>query len=135
MANALYTPYKLTALGNGTAVDVDTDNFRINFIDHAVNDPDVVNDDFLDDIVSGEIAESGNLVSPTILAAGAMDTDDITVTSVSGAQFESVNLFKETGTDSTSDLIAHYDTATGLPFTPSGGDITVVVNGSGWYSF
>ena len=63
-----------------------------------------------------------------------MDSNDVTVSSVTGDQFESVVLFKETGTESTSDLMAYYDTATGLPFTPSGGDITVVVNASGWFS-
>jgi hypothetical protein len=29
------------------------------------------------------------------------------------------------GTEATKDLIAYIDVATGLPFTPSGGDITV----------
>jgi hypothetical protein len=53
------------------------------------------------------------------------DADDITLTAVTGDQFESIVVYRDTGTESTSDLIAFFDTATGLPFTPSGGDITI----------
>lgn len=135
MANALFTVYKTTMLGTGTRVDVDTDSFRIIFVDEGVDVPLPATDDFLDDITTGaRIAESANLTGVAILSAGAMDSADVTVSAVTGAQFESVVLFKETGADGTSDLMAYYDTATGLPFTPSGGDITVVVNGSGWFS-
>jgi hypothetical protein len=34
-------------------------------------------------------------------------------------------IYKDTGTAATSPLIAYIDTATGLPVTPNGGDITV----------
>ena len=46
-------------------------------------------------------------------------------TSVTGASIEAIVLYKDTGTDSTSPLIAFIDTATGLPITPNGGDIIV----------
>ncbi len=134
MANALFVPAKVVFLGGGTRIDLDTDNTRIIFVDEGVDVPLPATDAFLTDIATGaRIGESGNLVASSI-TGGAFDTDDITVSAVTGAQFESVVLFKETGADGTSDLIAYYDTATGLPFTPSGGDITVVVNGSGWFS-
>ena len=35
-------------------------------------------------------------------------------------------LYQHTGTDATARLIAYIDTATGLPVTPNGGDITIV---------
>ena len=34
-------------------------------------------------------------------------------------------IYKDTGTEATSPLIAMIDTATGLPITPNGGDIIV----------
>jgi len=39
---------------------------------------------------------------------------------------ESIEIYKDSGVESTSRLIANIDTATGLPVTPNGGDITVV---------
>ncbi|MEX0789805.1 MAG: hypothetical protein WD178_03425, partial [Actinomycetota bacterium] len=57
--------------------------------------------------------------------AGVAHAADITASSVSGDQFESLNAYKDTGTECSSLLIFYIDTATGLPFTPSGGDITV----------
>ena len=55
----------------------------------------------------------------------ADDAADITFTSVSGPSIEAIILFADTGTESTSPLIAYIDTATGLPITPNGGDIIV----------
>lgn len=49
----------------------------------------------------------------------------MTFTSVSGASIEAIIIYKDTGTESTSPLIAFIDTATGLPITPNGGDIIV----------
>ncbi len=39
---------------------------------------------------------------------------------------EAMILFKDTGVESTSRLIAYMDTAVGLPTTPNGSDINVV---------
>ena len=52
-------------------------------------------------------------------------SNDVTFTSVTGASIEAIVLYKDTGTDATSPLIAFIDTATGLPITPNGGDIIV----------
>ena len=49
----------------------------------------------------------------------------MTFTSVSGASIEAIVIYSDTGTESTSPLIAYIDTATGLPITPNGGDIIV----------
>jgi hypothetical protein len=44
---------------------------------------------------------------------------------VTGDQSEALVIYKDTGMASTSPLIAYIDTATGLPYTPSGGNIDV----------
>jgi hypothetical protein len=58
----------------------------------------------------------------------------VTFTAVTGDVSEAVILYKDTGVAATSPLIAYIDTATGLPVTPNGGDITVTVPASGWFS-
>jgi hypothetical protein len=63
------------------------------------------------------------------------DADNVTFTAVSGNSVESVNLLKDTGNTATSDRIAYFDTGTGLPVTPNGGDITVTWNASGIFTF
>jgi hypothetical protein len=83
-------------------------------------------DDNLDDIVAGaRIATSGALAGKTT-TAGVADANDVTFTAVSGATVESCEVYKDTGTESTSTLIANIDTATGLPLTPNGGDVNLV---------
>ena len=54
---------------------------------------------------------------------GVFDANDITFTSVTGDEFESLVIYKHTGTEGTSQLIAYIDTGTGFPLTPDGGNI------------
>ena len=97
------------------AVLVDTGTYTVNLSAH----------EFLSDIGTGtRIATSGAFTGKTT-AGGAADANDVTFTSVTGASIEAIVLYKDTGTDSTSPLIAFIDTATGLPLTPNGGDIIV----------
>ena len=56
---------------------------------------------------------------------GVADAADVTWSSVTGDECEAIVLYKHTGTESTSRLIAYIDSATGLPVTPNGGDIKV----------
>jgi hypothetical protein len=135
MANALYTPFRNGILGShATRVDLDADTLKLALIDHGTDTPNVTTDDFYNDINAGLVgALSGALANKTIgtVAAGVFDADDVTLSSVSGNSAESVNLIKDTGTASTSDLIAYWDTATGLPVTPNGGNIIITFNASG----
>ena len=70
------------------------------------------------------VISTANLASKTI-TNGVFDAADATFVSVTGANCEALILFHNTGTQSTSRLIAYIDTATGLPILPNGGDITV----------
>ena len=123
MANALFDFYREQCLV--ATVDLD-DSIVLVFVDHADDTPVVATDDFLDDILAAaRVATSGAFASKTF-TAGVFDAADITLSSVSGDQFESIVIYDDTpATEATKDLIAFIDTATGLPFTPSGGDITV----------
>jgi hypothetical protein len=96
--------------------------------------PDLVNHDFFDDVSTYVVGNSGNQTRadcPQITlsdpSAGVVDGGDVTLTTVPGAvgQCDYILIFRDDGADGTSQLIALYDTATGLPVTPNGGDITI----------
>ncbi len=57
--------------------------------------------------------------------AGVCNGGGVTFSAVTGSQVKYVVIYKDTGTPSTSPLIACLDTATGLPVTPNGGNITI----------
>ena len=138
MANTIYTSFLNGILGShATRVDLDADNIVLALVDNAGADGAPVDtDDFWDD-QDGSLIDSlsGNLATKTIgtLAVGVFDAGDLApaFTTVSGATVESLVMLKNTGTPSTSDLICWWDTATGLPLTPNGGDVNVTFNGSG----
>lgn len=139
MANALYVSFRNGVLGShATYVDLDTDTIKVALIDHGTDTPNVTTDDFYNDISAGLVGSlSSALTSKTIgtVAAGVFDADNVTFSAVSGNSVESVNLLKDTGNAATSDLIAYFDTATGLPVTPNGGDITVTWAAGGIFTF
>ena len=123
MANSLYDHGREGFLAGD--IDWDGDNIKLVFVDEADDTPDLALDEDLADRAAGSrVATSGNFASKTV-DAGVADAADVTVSSVSGDQFESVDIYQDTGTESTSRMIANIDTATGLPCTPNSGDITV----------
>src|SRR5687768_4865496 len=140
MANALFVSYRNNILGTGTHVDLDADTIKCLFVDHADDTPVVATDDALDDIASAArvsaLGSAPTLGSKTIgvVSAGTFDCADITFTALTGDASESLVFFKDTGTESTSLLVAYFDTATGLPLTPNGGDVTVAINASGLFT-
>jgi len=102
-----------------------TDTIKVVLVDTGAYTPQTAIHEFLSDIPT-----SARIAGPVTLTAkattgGAADAADCTFTSVSGASIEAIVLYKDTGTESTSPLIAYIDTATGLPITPNGGDIIV----------
>lgn len=126
MANSLYTKAKQGLLDG--SIDLDSDTIKAIFIDGADYTPNLATHQYLSDIPSAaRVATSGALQNKTV-TDGVFDADDITLTAVSGDQFEYIVLFKDTGVESTSRLILLIDTATGLPCTPNGSDITISFN-------
>jgi hypothetical protein len=139
VANSFYDSFLNGILGShATRVDLDADTIKMFLNDNGSADgaPDAVNDNFYDDRDAGLIGTAYTLAAKTIgtVAVGVFDntTDPAPAfTAVSGNSVETLEFFKDTGTPSTSDLICYFDTATGLPVTPNGGDINVTFNASG----
>ena len=132
MANKLYPKSKKQFLQAG--IDLASLNVRAILVDAGAYTYDDAHD-FLDDIPSGaRIAVSGNLTGKTFGDNGSFDSDDPTLTGVSGASIEAIVLYVHTGTDSTSRLIMYQDTGvTGLPLTPDGSDVQIIVDTGGWF--
>lgn len=123
MANALY--YKGREKFLDGAISWSSDNIKCVLVDTATYSVDIANDEFLSAIPAVErVATSANFTTKTV-TNGTADADDVVFSSVSGDVSEALVIYKDTGVDTTSPLIAYIDTATGLPVTPNGGDVTV----------
>ncbi len=123
MANALFDKGREGFLDG--SIDWDTNDIRLILVDEGTDNPNVATDDNLDDIAAGaRVAVSNALDSPTV-TAGVADAADEVLSAVAGATVEDITIYKHTGTEGTSRLIAKIDTATGLPLTPNGGDVTI----------
>lgn len=132
MANGLYANAKQLFLQ--ADIDWAADDIKCVLVDTASYTVNLATDNYLDDISVGErVATSGNLASKTT-TGGVADAADVTFSAVTGDQSEALVIYKDTGVASTSALIAYIDTATGLPVTPNGGDITVQWNASGIFA-
>ncbi len=129
MANALYDAGRESFLTGATSWS--SDNIKIMLIDEADDTIDLAADEDLADRAGGAIvATSGNLASKTT-TDGVADAADVTFSAVTGDESESIDCYLDSGSAATSTLIFNVDTATGLPVTPNGGDITIVWDSGG----
>lgn len=122
MANSLFGLGREKFLGG----DLDWDAHTI-FLALATTSytPNLTTDEFYSTVPGGSVtAESGAFASKT-KTLGVADAADVTLTAVSGSASAYLVIARDTGVDATSPLIALIDTATGLPVTPNGGDITI----------
>jgi hypothetical protein len=136
MANALYDKGR-NAFARGDILWKATggSTIRALLVDAAGYTPDLAADELLSAIPAGARVANGGAQTRagapalTLLdpVAGVCDANDITFTAVSaGGALEYIVIFRDDGVaDASSPLIALIDTATGLPVTPGGGNITV----------
>lgn len=132
MANALYPKFKEAALQG--QVDLSSGAIKVVLVDlqdYTYN----ATHQFLSDVPAGARVATSNAITGKTFTNGTFDSNDPVFATASGDQSEALVLVVDTGTAATSRLIAYYDTGVvGLPVTPNGGDINVVVNPSGWFS-
>jgi hypothetical protein len=122
MANALYVKGKEHLLAGDIALVANTIKaVLVDATDYSVN---LSTHDALDDIPSAARVAIGTLSGKSV-TNGVFDAADLLLPTVSGDSAEAIVLYKDSGVESTSWLIAYIDTATGLPVTPNGGDITI----------
>jgi hypothetical protein len=123
MANALYDKGRQRFLEG--QFNWLTDTIKVLMVDTGAYTPVLASHEFLSDV-----SNSARITTPVTLTGksttgGAADAADVTFSAVSGPSIEALIIYKDTGVEATSPLIAYIDTATGLPITPNGGDIIV----------
>jgi len=131
MANSLYDFGRESFLSGGA--DWDTDTIKVTLIDTANYTVNLATHQYMNTNTvpaSAKVAVSSALSGKTV-TAGVADANDVTYSTVTGASVEAIIIWKDGGGGGTSAsgttdiLLAYVDTATGLPVTPNGGDITV----------
>lgn len=123
MANRLYDKFVSSYMTQAAnQVDLDSDDIRAICVDAADYTVDTVNHEFLSDIPMAARVATAALTGLSVTGR-VFDAADTTFSNVTGDQFEYVVLYKHTGVEGTSRLIALFDTATGLALTPSGSDV------------
>lgn len=122
MANALYDKGRQKFLEGSIAWLTDT--IKVTAVDAADYTPNLASHEFISDVPSGGRISTGTLAGKSS-TNGVADANDLTLTAVTGDQFEYLVIWKDTGVEGTSPLIGLIDTATGLAYTPVGADILI----------
>jgi hypothetical protein len=145
MANALFVAFKAKNLGDAgvsgpTVVNLESDTIKCSLMDESGGAVDENTHQDWADVSTKEVGTAGGVTvtSPAVTFASntvTFDAADVTFTSVTGASVESVVLWKDDTTDAASTLIVVFDTATGLPVTPNGGNIVSQWNASGIFTW
>lgn len=109
-------------------VDWDTDDIYVMFVNNTYTFN--LADDQLSDIADSEktpLGDNGKQLASISIAGGIFDAADVVFSGVTGTQIIAIVIYQKgieiDGTDSY--LLCYLDTATGLPLTPNGGDITI----------
>lgn len=122
MANALFDNAKESLLGG--EYNLASDSILLILVDEADDIPDPAADSVLADIdAAARVHTSASGLANATITGGVFDADDLTLSSVTGDEAESIVLYNDT--HASDELLLYIDTATGLPVTPNGADITV----------
>ena len=132
MADAFYDEFRNGILGNGTHAqpDLDTNDIRCALRDEVAVALNLATQIDQSDVTtgSGHVQASGALTKTVGSAGvGAFDHTLVTFTSVAspGNDIASIDYYDfQTAVATTSPMICNIDSATGLPVTANGGDIT-----------
>ncbi|MFD7093379.1 hypothetical protein [Streptomyces xanthophaeus] len=128
MASALYPSFKALLLTAG--LNLSSADIRAVIIDSADYSYSAAHD-FLDDVPAGARVAVSPALSSKTTTGGVFDAADAVFTAATGDSVETIVLYRHTGTDATSELIAYID---GVSVTPNGGNITASWHASGIFA-
>ena len=121
MANALYDKGRQSFL-EGTIAFL-TDTIKIALVTSGYT-PNLATHQFLSDLGANTVGTDQTLGTKTS-TSGVANAANPSWTSVTGTSITYLALYKSTGVAGTSPLIGLIDTATGLPFSITGGNVSV----------
>lgn len=133
MANSKYDKAKNGLLLGTTGYGWVSQDIRVMLVDGAAYAPDTVNHASLSDVPAAARIAVTTIPLRSSDGAGAALAGDSKFAGVTGPTSEYLLIYRHTGTDSSSFLIALIDTAPNLPFTPNGGDLDINWSSSGIY--
>jgi len=134
MANALYGLARNAYLeGNLDWVTNGMKAQLVNTVTGTVYTVAIDTHDFLDDVAAGARIDTAETIGSRTAVLGVADGADVTFLLVAGGNaIEAIVIYNDTPTaEAAKELVAYIDTATGLPVTPGGGDITVQWDNTG----
>jgi hypothetical protein len=142
MAAFLFEEFRKSIGGNPThsVIDLQDDAIGIWFVDHATDTPNTTTDVDCADRTgfNPTFAAAPNLAGKTVAIDSGVLKWDATDEVFTGGEaltgstsVESLEYWKDSGTNTTSPFISNHDDYTGLPLTPSGTDVTVVFPATG----
>ena len=121
MANLLYPKGKQNFISGN--INLVSGTIKVVLIDTGTYTYSALHDAY--DDLSGVVGTPSEILTKTV-TNGVFDGADTTFTSVTGASIEALVVYLDSGTPSTSYLIAYIDTVSGgLPITSSGGNIVI----------
>lgn len=123
MANRLYDKAREGFLTG--QIDWMSDDIRLVLVNLNLYVPNFVTDEFLDDIDPFARVDTSDPLIGKDATSGVADAEDPTLTTVTGVEFHAVVFYQDSGDAATSRLICFWDTAVGLPYSPTGGNITL----------
>lgn len=117
MSNGLFVTYKNRVLGSGASslADWDTDTIKGTFCGsgYTVN---LTTHDFYNDVTSGARVANATLSTLSITGGAVKISGSVTFTPTATSTITQLVIYKDTGTESTSPLLAYFDTFTaGMP--------------------
>lgn len=125
MANSLYTLGRAAFANAG--VNWLTDTIKVGLVSNGYT-PNLATHQFLSDLGANVLNTPAVLATKTNVG-GLVSAANVTFTAVATATIPYIALWKDTGVAGTSQLIGLIDTATGLPATANGTNITITWDG------
>ena len=102
-----------------------TDTIKVQFLDSTHYTPALSTDQFLSDIPGAALVGSPQALASKTTTLGVANAANTTMPALVGSTVKYILIYKDTGVAATSPLICLLDTAAGLPFTPTGGDVVI----------
>lgn len=131
MSNTLFSSYANGIWNNTAGVAWASDTIKA-ILCSAGYTPNIATDAHLTDVPSGDRVSTATVTGISVATRAVQVSGSVTFTSVTGAVCTQVVLYKDTGTPSTSPLLALFDTfSSGMPVTPTGANITLTLDASG----
>lgn len=122
--SAVYAAAKASFLGNTPSINLLSDTIRAALVTASYT-PNPATDQYWSAANANVVGTPQQITSPSV-AGGVFNGAGVTFASVAaGPAATQIVIFKDTGTPSTSPLVAVLTSGSGLPVTPNGGNITI----------